>query len=228
MGLEAGSVLFGKTRGAVLALLMGRPDEEFHVRQIARLTGSGLGPVQRELLVLTRIGVLARRTAGRQVFYRADDQSPLYNELRGLTLKTVGAAALLANAIQPLSDRILFAFIFGSLAANRQRQSSDIDLMIIGDVEFSTLAHAIAEPQRMLNREVNPSVYRLNEFARKLSAGHAFLTAVLDAPKIFLIGDEHELRRLGEERLAAPASSSRARNRGAQGGHRARSGRQRR
>jgi predicted nucleotidyltransferase len=228
MGLEAGSVLFGKTRGAVLALLMGRPDEEFHVRQIARLTGAGLGPVQRELLVLTQIGVLARRTVGRQVLYQADKQGALYNELRGLTLKTVGAAALLAHAIQPLSNRIHVAFIFGSLAANRQRQSSDIDVMIIGDVEFSTVAHAIAEPQRMLTREVNPSVYRLDEFTRKLEAGHAFLTAVLNAPKIFLIGDEHELRRLGEKRLAAPPSSGRAGNRRAPGRHRARPGRQQR
>lgn len=228
MQVEAGSVLFGKTRGAILGLLMGRPDEEFHVRQVARLTLCGAGPVQRELLILSRIGVLTRRSVGRQVFYRADRNSPFHDDLRGLTLKTVGAAGLLADALLPLSRRIRVAFIFGSVARNHQGSSSDIDLMIIGEVEFSAVARAIANPQRMLGREVNPSVYRPDEFSRKLVAGHPFLTAVSNAPKIFLIGDEHELRAVGQKRLAAPAPVKRTGSRRSHGRGRAGPGRKRR
>src|SRR5579863_3820980 len=119
---ELGGVMFGKTRGLVLAMLLGRPDEEFHVRQVVRLSGGGLGPVQRELKLLAGVGVLDRREVGRQVFYRANRDCPVFEDLRGLVLKTVGVAGALAVALAPLSDRIRVAFVFGSIARGDQRR----------------------------------------------------------------------------------------------------------
>src|SRR5438105_2900667 len=96
---DLGNVLLGRTRGAVLGLLLSRPDEEFHVRQVFRLSGAPLAPTQRELKLLARIGVLERREVGRQVFYRANPESPVYAELRALVDKTVGMPAMLAAAL---------------------------------------------------------------------------------------------------------------------------------
>lgn len=199
---DLGTVLLGKTRGAVLGLLLSRPDEEFHVRKIARLSGATLGPVQRELKLLSQIGILKRREVGHQLLYRADPASPIHEELRGLVLKTVGMADLLKKAISPLSAQIQMAFVFGSFAHGRQHAASDVDLMVVGNTSVATVAKALAEPQRRLSREINPSIYRSAEFAAKLREGHHFLTAVMASPKIFLIGDEHELSRLAKERLA--------------------------
>jgi predicted nucleotidyltransferase len=200
---DLGMTLLGKTRGAVLGLLMSRPDEEFHVRQIARLSGATLGPVQRELKLLAQIGVLKCRKVGHQLLYRADAASPVHEELRGLIVKTVGMADLLKSALKALAAHIRVAFLFGSFAHGRQQAASDVDLMVIGDTSVAILAKALAEPQRRLSREINPTVYRAAEFTAKLRDGHHFLGAVMAGPKVFLIGDEHELSRLAEERVAS-------------------------
>jgi predicted nucleotidyltransferase len=210
---DLGKVLLGKTRGAVLALLLERPDEEFHVRQIARLSTATLGPVQRELKLLARIGLLKCRQVGRQLLYRADVASPVHHELQGLCVKTVGHAGMLKAALQPLASHIRFAFVFGSYAQGRQHSGSDIDLMVIGTPTLAAMAAALAESQRRLAREINPNIYRPAEFAAKLRGGHHFINAVMQGPKLFLIGDEHELAGLAKERLDSPSQDQPGGNR---------------
>jgi predicted nucleotidyltransferase len=210
---DLGTVLFGRTRGAVLGLLLSRPDEEFHVRQIARLSGATLGPAQRELKLLAQVGVLKCREVGHQLLYRADPASPIHEELRGLIVKTVGMADVLKAAMRPLAAQITIAFLFGSFAQGRQQAASDVDLMVIGDTSVAAVAKALAEPQRRLGREINPTVYRAAEFTAKLREGHHFLGAVMAGPKVLLIGDEHELSRLAEERVDSAAQDQSAGNR---------------
>lgn len=195
---DLSSVLLGKTRGAVLSLLLGRPDGEYHVRQIARLSGAALGPTQRELKLLARVGVLKSRLQGRQLLYRADPTSPVYHELRSLVVKTVGMSDVLKEALSPLATQIRVAFVFGSFARSQHRAASDVDLMVIGDLTFAALATALRVPQKSLGRDVNPSLYRPSEFSAKLNDGHHFLNAVVDGPKLFLIGDQNDLSRLAE------------------------------
>lgn len=210
---DLGTVLLGRTRGAVLGLLLSRPDEEFHVRQIARLSGATLGPVQRELKLLAQVGVLNCREVGNQLLYRADPTSPVHEELRGLIIKTVGMADVLKAALRGLVGQIRVAFLFGSFAKGLQQKASDVDLMVVGDVSMATLAKALTESQRRLSREINPAIYRGTEFAIKLRDGNHFLNAVMAGPKIFLIGDEHELSRVAEERMAPAPQNQPAGNR---------------
>jgi predicted nucleotidyltransferase len=196
------AVLFGKTRQAVLALLYGHPDEWFYVRQIVRNAGVGQGAVQRELRRLWQVGILVRRVDGRQVYYQADPRCPIYDELRSLTTKTVGAAGVLWAALASLTERIQLAFIYGSLAEGKARSASDVDLLVVGDVTFAGVATALSPVQERLGREVNPTVYPPSEFRQKLAEGHHFLTAVRSRPKIYLIGDDDEFARLAESRMA--------------------------
>jgi uncharacterized protein len=188
-----GDVLFGKTRRAVLGLLCTRPDESFHLRQIARLAGVGIGPVQRELAKLAAAGLAAREQKGRQVFYSINRNSPVYPELTGLVVKTSGVADILRESLAPLRPRIQAAFLFGSFARGEQSAASDVDVMIVGDVSFAELAGALTGAQRRLGREINPTIYPLAEFQRKLKAGHHFLSQVTAGPKTFLIGGDDEL-----------------------------------
>ena len=204
---DLGMALLGKTRGAILATLYGSPDEPLHVRRIARLAGAGLGPTQRELQLLARIGILKRQAVGRQVFYRVDTACPVLEELRALVLKTVGVAGVLSRALLPLAGEIRVAFLFGSYAQGREKAASDIDVFVLGDASFTAVARALAEPQRRLKREINPAVYRPDEFASKLRDGHPFVSNVMAGPKTFLVGDEDELSRVAKERLAETAFS---------------------
>ena len=191
-----GTTLFGKTRRAVLALLYGHPDESFYLRQIARATGAGMGALQRELKLLVGAGVIRRSEIGQQAFFKANADSPVFHELRNLIIKTFGVADVIRVALSPLADKIQTAFIFGSMVSGEIKQGSDLDVMIIGKIEFAGVVAALSPAQETLAREINPSVYPPAEFRSKLAEGHHFLKTVLSAPKIFLIGNENELEEL--------------------------------
>jgi predicted nucleotidyltransferase len=193
-----GEVLFGRTRRAVLALLYGHADEEFYLREIIRAAGAGQGAMQRELGLLVGAGLVLRRAHGRQVYFRANPENPIYKELRGLLLKTAGVADVLREALAPLAASISVAFVYGSVARGEERRASDVDLLVVGDASFAALAQALAPAQRRLGREVNPTVFTPAEFRQKLTAGHHFLRSVTEREKLFLFGNEHDLRRLGK------------------------------
>jgi predicted nucleotidyltransferase len=188
--------LFGAARRAVLALLYGHADEEFYLRQIVRMTGMGVGPIQREVRALAQAGIIRRRVHGHQVYFRADASSPIFTELRGIVTKTVGAGDQLRAALQPLKDRLRVAFIYGSVARGTENGRSDIDVMVIGDVTFAEVCDAVTPTQDALNREVNVTVYPVREFQEKARAGHYFVSEVLRGDKVFLIGDKNELGRV--------------------------------
>jgi len=198
--------LFGRTRRAVLGWLYVHPDESFYLRELARHTGAGLGAVQREVKRLAGAGVIRRTVRGREVYYQANGQCPVFAELKNLMAKTSGIAEVLRAALAPLEPRIRVAFIYGSFARGAGRQGSDVDLMVVGRVSFAETVRTLGRAQAFLGREVNPSVYPPREWRAKLAAGHHFLTALLQEKKVFLMGDQRELERLAEKGLAEPAT----------------------
>lgn len=196
-GTILSQTLFGQTRAAVLSVLYGHVGEAFYLRQLARLTHIALGPVQREVRQLVDAGLVIKKTVGAQTLYSANQTSPVFREIKSLVTKTVGMHDVLAEALDPLRDRIILAFVYGSVARARESESSDVDLMVVGKVEFGEVVEKLAEAQRILNREVNPTVYSIREFARKIRGN--FLKSVLAEKKLFIIGDEDDLRELGQK-----------------------------
>jgi predicted nucleotidyltransferase len=190
--------LFGKTRQALLSLLFTHADEAHLQESLIQLAALGRGTVQRELEFLARAGVVRRTVHGRQVYFQANPDCPIYPELRGLIVKTTGVADVLRVALAPLAERIRVAFIYGSVARGTERRASDVDVMVIGEVSFAETAEALGLAQEAIGREINPSVYPSDEFHAKLAAKHHFLGGVLKREKIFLIGNERELTRLAK------------------------------
>jgi predicted nucleotidyltransferase len=207
------AALFGKTRREVLALLLSHADESFYLREVVRHAGTGIGAVQRELKRLTEVGVIVRLVRGRQVYYQANRQCPIFAELQGLLMKTAGVADVLRTALASLADRIRVAFLYGSMAKGSAKSGSDVDMLVVGEVTFAELVSALGPTQERLGRDVNPSVYPPSEFCRKLAERHHFLTSVLREPKVFLIGDGHELERLAKSGMADRASNEPPRGR---------------
>ena len=199
------SALFGKTKRSVLALLFTQPDKSFYVREITRFCGLGQGTVQRELQHLTEAGILTRRRQGNQVLYQANQDCPIFNELKSLVIKTAGVGDILRKAFTKIKNKIQAAFIFGSFAKGENRSASDIDLMVIGDISFREVVSHLQSPQELLGREINPSVYTSGEFQKKLALKHHFISTIVKEPKIMLIGEEHELTKLGNKRLGHKA-----------------------
>ena len=192
------ATLFGKTRRAVLALLYSHVDESFYLRQIVRAAGVGMGAVQRELKRLSESGIIIKRVHGQQVFYTANPECPIYDELKSLVMKTVGIGEILKAALVPLTDLINVAFLFGSLVRGDEKSFSDADVLVVGDVTFSEVVTALGQVQETIRREINPVVYPPKEFRSKLAEDHHFLKTTLNSPKFFLIGDEHELAKLAK------------------------------
>ena len=194
--------LFSKTRRAVLSLLYSHVDDAFYLRQIARAAGGGLGAVQRELKQLSDAGIILRVVRGRQVYYQANPRCPVFEDLKKLVVKTVGAGAAVRAALAPLGDRINVALIYGSIARSEEGRDSDVDVLVVGEVTFGEIVSSLREAQKTIGREINPTVYPPAEFRSKLTAGHHFLNTVLRGPMLFLIGDKRELARLAKKPVA--------------------------
>jgi predicted nucleotidyltransferase len=201
MGTHVGTlsnILFGQSRRSILALLYGHADEQFYLREIARRAGTGIGATQRELGQLTDAGLLQRARRGNQVFYQANRKNPVFAELKSILAKTSGIRDILLESLAPLEDRIKLAFVYGSIARGVEKASSDVDLMVVGEVTFADVVSALREIEAKLGRDVNPTVYGPREFREKLAAKNHFLSTVAKEKKLFVIGDEREFRRLGQ------------------------------
>jgi predicted nucleotidyltransferase len=188
------SLLFPEYRRRVLGLLL-RPDEALHGREIARRTGLAAGTITRELTRLAEVGLLKREKRGNQQLYSADTSGPIFAELASILRKTSGMADVLVQALAPLAMKLRVAFVFGSVAQGRETAGSDIDLMLIGDIGFREVVALLHPAQAMLGREVNPKVYSAIEFSAKAPV-EPFLANVLIKPKLFLIGNAHDLEEL--------------------------------
>jgi DNA-binding transcriptional ArsR family regulator len=192
------SGLFGKTRQAVLALLYGRADSSFYTKQILDAVKIGRGTVQRELKNLTDAGIIIREVQGRQVYYRANARCPIFDELKSIVRKTFGVADVIRQSLVTSADKIRIAFIFGSVAKSTDDRRSDIDLMVVGKISFGDVVSLLTPAEQKLGREISLVVYPITEFKRKVKEDHHFVMTVLEDEKIFVIGDEDELRKLAE------------------------------
>ena len=198
--------LLTKTQQRVLGVLFGRPERSFYASELIRDAGTGSGAAQRELAKLEGSGLISARRIGHQKHYQANAASPLYSELRSIVLKTVGLAEPLCVALKPLSAEIRAAFVFGSVAKATDQSGSDIDLMVISDsLTHGELFGALERVGRTLGRKVNPTVYTASEFSKRARAQNAFLTRVLEQPKVWVMGSEHDLS------VAAPSLAAKSR-----------------
>jgi uncharacterized protein len=194
------TLLGSRLRANVLGWLFSHPDERYFVRQLTALVEEDSTNVSRELTRLEKTGILISTTEGKQKYYQANRESPLFDELHGLIVKTAGVADVLREALAPAREQIKLAFIFGSIAIGNERRSSDIDVMVVGAVSFGRVVSLLSPAEGQLRREVNPVVYPVTEFKKKVNDDHHFVKTVLEGQKIFLIGGESELAKLAGKR----------------------------
>ena len=186
--------LFPKVRQRVLAVLFGTPDRSFYANEVIALAQSGSGAVQRELAALSAAGLLTVSKQGNQKHFQANVAAPIFAELRGLVLKTTGLADVLRAALAPLAAHIQAAFVYGSVARQQDTAESDIDVMIISpSLGYADVFGALENAAATLGRKVNPTLYTPLDIARRQEQDNAFVTRVLQQPKIWLIGTEKEL-----------------------------------
>lgn len=198
------AALFGKSMRSILALLYGRPDRRFFLREIARAADVPPSSLQRELASLVDAGVLARSREGRQVYYQANPACPIFEELKSISAKTFGVAAELGRLLAPHASRIRLAFVYGSVAKGTAAAASDIDLLWVGELNPSDLVLAFAKAEQRLARKISAIAYAEEEFARLLAEENHFLTTVLEGPVLWLIGNPEMLDELKQAQSRKP------------------------
>lgn len=203
--------LFGKTRRNVLALLFGQPDKTFYLRQIVSHSGTGMSQVQKELEQLVAAGLVVRERRANQVHFHANPEAPIYGELLGIVTKTFGIADVLRDALARFKDRVRLAFVYGSIAKGTAHATSDIDLLLVADLPPSGLAVPLAGLREKLGRKISLVSYSASEFGPLLRGQHHFISAILNGPKIWLVGDESTLDEFRQEQPRKPRARRAAR-----------------
>jgi predicted nucleotidyltransferase len=192
--------MFSAYRRQALAVLFLRPDEQFHVRQLERMTGVSAGSLHRELKAMAESGLLLREKLGNQVFYRANTGCSIYEELASIFRKTIGLTSLLQDALSELDAQIQVAFVFGSMASGRQTAGSDLDICVLGEASLLEVVKALSPVQEELQREINPVVMTPKRFSDLSGRNDRFVTRVLNEPILFVKSDRDELAELTQDR----------------------------
>lgn len=186
--------LFTPVQQRVLGLLFGQPGRTFGSAELIRQAGSGTGAVHRQLQRLAKAGLVRVTEVGNQKHYRANPDSPVFPELRGLVVKTVGLVEPLRAALAPLAGEIAVAFVYGSVAKGTERAGSDIDLLVVSDrVSYPDLYEALQRAEAVLARPVNPTVFNRAEWSAKRAERDSFVKRIAGQPKHFVIGSEDDL-----------------------------------
>jgi predicted nucleotidyltransferase len=193
--LSVSNALFSKVQQRVLALIFGHPERSFYTSEIVRNVRSGTGAVERELSRLQRSGLVSIERIGNQKHYRANHRSPVFAELQSLVVKTVALTEPLRKVLEPYSDKIKTAFVFGSVAKGADTAHSDIDVMVIGsNLSYTDLYSALQNAENELRRKVSPIFLSPEEWRRKAARKGSFISKMSALPKIFIFGSEQDIQ----------------------------------
>ena len=195
METSLSSALFSNVQKRVLGLIFGQPERSFYTSEIMRSVRSGTGAVERELTRLKDSGLVSVQRIGNQKHYRANADSPIFEELRSLVRKTVALTEPLKESLEPIANTIDTAFIYGSFAKGTDTAASDIDLMVIGDdLDYAGLFSAALDAEIKLGRKVSPTLLSRKDWVKKSNDPGSFVSKVRKLPKIFVIGSEKSLQ----------------------------------
>jgi len=180
-------ILSSHARSEVFRLLFDGQDRELYFREMERLSSISPTGLKKELGHLLEIDLLILKKDGNRVYYSANRRHPLYKEIVGLVEKTVGINSLICEAFKSI-DEIEVAFIFGSVAENKEKGHSDIDLFVIGEITLRNLVKVLSKIQMAVGREINPHIYSKKELHERIKKKDHFVTSVMKVKKVFVKG----------------------------------------
>jgi len=185
-------ILSSRTRAEIFKLLYGPAEEELHIREIERRTGLNDRTIRQELLKLLKLDLVIDRKDSNRVYYRANKSNPLYPDIRNLVLKTAGMVDLFRSALK--DKPVQMAFIFGSISEGKETADSDVDLFIIGQLGMRAVSTLLSDISERIFREINPHVMNGDEFRKRIKEKDHFISSVMKAKKLFIIGTADDLK----------------------------------
>jgi len=186
------SALFSSTRQRLLSALLLNSPQPTYAAELANHLGVRPSSLQRNLAKFTEAGILKMSRSGNRTYFQADEECPVFPELRALMIKTCGLVEVLEGELAPVASKIKVAAVYGSIASNLETSGSDIDLLIIGSVKMIELSPPLEAATGKLRRQINPTLYTREEFWQKARSSH-FLQSVLGKPLLFVMGMKSDL-----------------------------------
>jgi len=194
--MSIASAFFSDSQSRVFRWLFGQPDRGFHLNELRRLTGLGSASLQRELNRLAEAGLVHSERVGNLRRFQANRKSPVFDELVGLTRKTLGVEPMLREALLPLAPQLEGAWIYGSVAKQTDTSRSDIDVMLVGtNLRLAKVLELLVPLEAQLGRKINPTCYTPAEFKRRRVERDSFVNRVLAQPVVALMGKVDESAR---------------------------------
>lgn len=195
---QLGKALFTATQRNVLGLLYAHPEQSFYTKEILRLTGMGVATIKRELDRMVDAGILSFTKVGNQHHFQANPDCPIYEELLSIVSKTFGIADVISEALLPVDDQIKYGFVYGSIAKGNETAKSDIDLLVVTEssLAYADLMTVLVAAEQSLGRPINPSIYTNEQIKTKLKENNAFITRVMEQPKIWIKGNYNDIREI--------------------------------
>jgi predicted nucleotidyltransferase len=207
------NALFPGTRADILAACMLQSEKWWFLTELAKLLGTSVSSLQREIGSLVSAEILQRRRDGTRVYVRANPDAPVFPDLKCLFEKTSGIVPVLEMLLKPFRERIPCAFVYGSVAKRSEHALSDIDFMVIGSIGLADVSTPVRRSERYLGREVNVAIFSPREFREKAKSGDHFVNGVLRGPKEFVVGNENDLDAVVGQPRRAKAPHLKARTR---------------
>ena len=189
-------IFSSRVRAEYFRIFFGINYNEYHLREIERQAGLAIGTVRQEAKKLEKLGLILKRVDGNRTYYQANINHPLFLTLHNLVLQTSGLVDVFKKSL--IDEKILFAFIFGSIASGTENSESDIDLFVIGNLGLRDLSKMIKKPAVILKREINPHIMPVLEFHKRIKEKEHFVSNVINTPKLMIIGNENDLTKLGK------------------------------
>jgi predicted nucleotidyltransferase len=186
-------VFKSKARRELFRLYFTNPDNEYYLRELERILAIPASMLRAELIRLVQAGLFMTRKKGNQIYYTLNKHYALYEEFKSIVFKTIGVRGLLQERVGKIKG-IETAFIYGSFARHEEDAQSDIDIFVIGTVDEDCLVAEIEEIEDVLKREINYSLYSRRDFDDKKRKVDSFIKDLLRNPKIFLKGENSDLR----------------------------------
>jgi predicted nucleotidyltransferase len=187
--MSLSSALFTSSQSQVLGWIFGHSEREFHFSELLRLTQLSSASLQRELNRLSESGIVNSKRLGNLRIFKANQKSPVYQELHSLVKKTLGIDHEISIALTPLHQYLEHALIYGSVAKNTDTASSDIDLMLVGkNLRLSKILDLLTPVESKIGRKINTTCYTSKEFESRRAERTSFVNKVLALPTIVVYG----------------------------------------
>lgn len=191
MQSNIGEALFTKTQQKVLGLLYGHTERSFYLNELIHLAGMGRGTIKRELDKLSDVGLITEKKQGNQIHYQANDQHPIFQELKSMVKKTFGVVGTIQSALKGILPEVSFALVYGSIAKGSEGAASDVDLMLVADnLSYALVMEYLLTAEDQLGRTINPTIYNQDEFKARITSNQSFITRVMSQDVLWIKGFE--------------------------------------